>query len=227
MHLYLSEREKIGSITSKFDAFDADLSYHRPVTEGEPITELLEAAGRGSKLSEQKLFDLVYGELHKLAQSSMRREARPGVTLQASALVNEAYLRLVGERPIRWESRAHFYVTAARTMRRILIDHSRQRQAAKRDAGLRVEWEHADLAASPEGPGLLEMDQALDRLAELDPRQARVVELRFFAGLSVEEAAEVMGISPKTVKREWAFARAWLESELTRLPPCHQNNGID
>jgi RNA polymerase sigma factor (TIGR02999 family) len=197
---------------------------------GRPITELLNAASKGSKASEQELFELVYGELHHLAASFMRREADPGVTLQTSVLVNEAYLRLVGNRPIHWESRAHFLVIAARTMRRILIDHSRRRQSLKRDAGLRVEWEKAEAAPAhavePGQPGLIELDEALDRLEALDPRQARVVELRFFAGLSVEETAQVMDLSPKTVKREWAFARAWLEAELTRTPPCHRNTGI-
>ena len=196
-----------------------------PMDAAAPITELLDGVRQGNKASEQELFDLVYDQLHRLAEGFMRREAQPGVTLQPSALVNEAYLRLVGDLPMRWENRAHFFVTAARTMRRILIDHSRRRRAIKRDAGFRVEWEKAEVAPAPGGPGLIELDQALDRLAALDPREERIVELRFFAGLSVEETAQVMDLSPKTVKREWAFARAWLEAELTRIPPCHQNSG--
>jgi RNA polymerase sigma factor (TIGR02999 family) len=184
------------------------------VAADEPITLLLEASGRGDKAAEQRVLNLIYNELRRLADSSLKREARPGITLQTSALVNEAYLRLFAGQSPAWESRAHFYVTAARTMRRILIDHARSRQAAKRDAGIRVDWEKAEAAVGQPGPGLIEVDQALERLAALDARQARLVELRFFGGLNVEETAEVMGISTATVKREWAFARAWLETQL-------------
>lgn len=161
----------------------------------------------------QRLMDAVYNELYRLASSYMRRE-RPGHTLQASALVNEAYVRLVGVREIGWESRGHFYVAAAQTMRRILIDHSRRRASEKR-AGKwkRVSFDEG-LPLDHATEGMLDLDAALDRLASLDPRQARIVELRFFGGLTVEETAETLDISPKTVKRDWAVARAWLEGEL-------------
>jgi RNA polymerase sigma factor (TIGR02999 family) len=160
----------------------------------------------------QRLMSAVYDELYRLASGYMRRE-RPGHTLQASALVNEAYLRLVGHE-IDWESRRHFYVTAAQTMRRILIDHSRRRASEKR-AG---QWRRVtfDEGLPIDGPAedMLDLDAALDKLATLDPRQAQIVELRFFAGLTVEETAASLGISEKTVKRDWAVARAWLEGEL-------------
>lgn len=161
----------------------------------------------------QRLMDAVYDELYRLASGYMRRE-RPGHTLQASALVNEAYMRLVGAREIGWESRGHFYVTAAQTMRRILIDHSRRRASEKR-AGQwkRVSFDEG-LPIENASEAMLDLDAALDRLAALDPRQARIVELRFFGGLTVEETADTLGISPKTVKRDWAVARAWLEGEL-------------
>jgi RNA polymerase sigma factor (TIGR02999 family) len=158
--------------------------------------------------------ELVYAELRQLAGSYMRRE-RPDHTLQASALVNEAYLRLLGGGRVSWESRAHFFVTAAQTMRRILIDHARTRQTAKRSGiGQRVEMNEA-LAFVEEFPAqFVDLDAALVKLAERDPRQARIVELRFFAGLSVEEVTGILNISEKTVKRDWAMARAWLESQL-------------
>jgi len=161
---------------------------------------------------------VVYSELHKLAAGYMKRE-RPDHTLQASALVNEAYLRLVGDQKLSWESRAHFYVMAARTMRRILIDHSRRRAAGRRAADMRVDLEAADRVQAAPSDGLaaedmLALHNALERLAGMDERQARIVELRFFGGLSVEETASVMGISEKTVKRDWASARAWLLTQL-------------
>jgi RNA polymerase sigma factor (TIGR02999 family) len=145
----------------------------------------------------------------------MRRE-RPDHTLQASALVNEAYVRLIGNGPVSWESRAHFFVTAAQTMRRVLIDHARRHVAEKRGgAGVRIDLnENIAAVENTESGRMLDLDRALTRLAVLDARQARVVELRFFAGLTVEQTAEVMAISEKTVKRDWAVARAWLEGEI-------------
>jgi RNA polymerase sigma factor (TIGR02999 family) len=139
-------------------------------------------------------------------------------TLQTSALVNEAYVHLLGGGPISWESRAHFFMAAAQTMRRILIDHARSRQAAKRSgAGERIEMDEAFACVEEDPTRFVDLDTALKHLAGMDPRQARIVELRFFAGLSVEETAEVLRISPKTVKRDWALARAWLESQLRGL----------
>ena len=178
------------------------------------ITRLLAEVSSGKPASQEKLFNLVYRELHRLAAHFMTHERR-GHTLQTTALVNEAYLRLVGNRAISWQSRAHFYNAAARTMRRILVDHARKRVASKRPGELRVDLKdvHAVAGAPPEE--MLMLHKALDRLARLDARQAQVVELRYFAGLNVEETAQTMSISEKTVKRDWALARAWLESQLS------------
>ncbi|MBL8242328.1 MAG: sigma-70 family RNA polymerase sigma factor [Bryobacterales bacterium] len=180
------------------------------------ITQLLANVRDGDRDSQKRLMEAVYEELHRLATGYMRRE-RPDHTLQASALVNEAYVRLIGNGPLSWESRAHFFVTAAQTMRRVLIDHARRHLAEKRGgAGLRIELNENIVAVADTGSGrMLDLDRALTRLAELDPRQAKVVELRFFAGLTVEQTAEVLSISEKTVKRDWAVARAWLEGEIT------------
>lgn len=185
----------------------------RPLGDAD-ITRLLADARNGNRECEQRLMELVYTELHRLAAGYMRRE-RPDHTLQASALVNEAYLRLVGDQKINWESRAHFYVAAARTMRRILIDHARSHAAEKRGAGAhKVSIHEATAAVDADAVQMLSLESALRRLSEMDPRQAEIVELRFFGGLTVEETAEVLNISPKTVKRDWAVARAWLEAEL-------------
>lgn len=181
------------------------------------VTQLLADVADGKQGAEEQLAQIVYGELHRLAQGYMRRE-RVGHTLQATALVNEAYVRLIGERDVRWQSRAHFYVTAARTMRRILIDHARSKQTAKRDGGHAVTLNDALLTIDTRVDRSAEMvmiDEALVRLERLDPRQCKIVELRFFGGLTVEETAQALDISPKTVKRDWSVARAWLEAELT------------
>lgn len=160
---------------------------------------------------------LVYEELRKLAASHLKSE-RGNHTLQATALVHEAYLRLVGQRSVSWASRAHFYGISAQMMRRVLVDHARKRQASKRSPGavfLDLGEESASASGVPDRmPELLLLDQALTELERLDPRQAKVVELRFFAGLSVEETAEVAGISTATVKREWKTARAFLRHEI-------------
>lgn len=178
------------------------------------ITQFLAQVREGKPDSERRLFDLVYQELHRLASGLMRRERRDH-TLQASALVNEAYLRLVGHQDIDWESRSHFYMAAAQVMRRILIDHARKRQAGKRFTGIRRVDLHEAMTVAEENDGqLLDLDSALNRLAAIDPRQSKIVELRFFAGLTVDETARVLSVSEKTVKRDWAVARAWLEGEL-------------
>jgi RNA polymerase sigma factor (TIGR02999 family) len=179
------------------------------------ITQLLAHVQNGDREAERQLMEAVYDELHRLAAGYMRRE-RADHTLQASALVNEAYVRLIGNGPVSWESRAHFFVTAAQTMRRVLIDHARRHVAGKRGgAGVRIELnENIAAVENTESGRMLDLDRALTRLAALDARQARVVELRFFAGLTVEQTAEVMAISEKTVKRDWAVARAWLEGEI-------------
>lgn len=165
------------------------------------------------------LFASVYEELRRLAAAALRRE-RPDHTLQATALVHEAYLRLADEPGARWEDRAHFTAVAARAMRRILVDHARARNAAKRGSGAG----HISLADfepgvidSGMGVDLVALDDALARLASFDERQARIVELRFFAGLSVDESAAVIGASPRTVKRDWQMARAWLKRDMSRL----------
>jgi len=179
------------------------------------ITRLLNATAAGDTSAEADLVDAVYQELHRLASSYMRREHRLDHTLQPTALVNEAYLLLIGDNPVNWDNRAHFYSAAAKTMRRVLIDHARSHRAVKRSGRLeRVKLDDALIAVDAKANDLLELDAALDRLALLDERQARVVELRFFGGLTVEETAKVTGISEKTVKRDWALARAWLENEL-------------
>jgi RNA polymerase sigma factor (TIGR02999 family) len=178
------------------------------------VTALLQEWSRGDREALEKLTPLVYDELRKIAAGYMREE-RPGHTLQATALVNEAYLRLIGQKRVSWQNRAHFFGIAAQLMRRVLIDHARRRQAAKRGAGSIRLTSSVDVAGSPEQDfDLLAVDGALSRLEQLDAPQARIVELRFFGGLTVEETAEVAGISTATVKREWRTARAWLRHEV-------------
>ena len=187
----------------------------------ENVTQLLVSWGNGDRAALDALAPMVYDELRRLAQSYLRRE-RSDHTLQGTALVNEAYLRLVDQRNVQWQNRAHFFGVAAQMIRRILVDHARGHQAAKRGAGaaklsldeaLGVPGSHQDL-------NLVNLDEALETLQTLDPRQARVIELRYFTGLSIEETAEVVGISPATVKREWTAARAWLYRELSRRDPA-------
>ena len=163
-----------------------------------------------------ELVPLVYDELRRLARGYLGRE-RPGQTLQPTALVNEAYLRLVKDRKQDWRTRAHVVGIAAMSMRHILIERARARDAQKRGGGrARVTLEEGLLAGDAQTVDLLAVDEALTRLAGIDARQARLVELRFFGGLTVDECAEVLGVSPATVKRDWTFARAWLQREITR-----------
>ncbi|MBS1832896.1 MAG: sigma-70 family RNA polymerase sigma factor [Acidobacteria bacterium] len=177
------------------------------------VTLLLEEIARGNRDVEGKLLEVVYPELHRLASAFMRRE-RPDHTLRPTALINEAYLRLVGRQPRTIESRLHFLNIAAQIMRRILIDHARGAQARKRAAGNRLELDES-MAISVDDPDpILAIDQAITRLTAVDTRLAQVVELRYFGGFSVDETAEILKMSPKTVKRDWALARAWLEDEL-------------
>lgn len=181
------------------------------------ITLLLQQAGSGDPDIERQVFEALYAELRRLAGYQMRKE-RVNHTLQPTALVNEAYLRLIGAKSINWESRAHFLNAASQIMRRILIDHARAVQSAKRPgARQRVEFDDAMPGVVTDPETVLAVDAALTRLAKLDARQVRIVELRYFAGLSVEETAKVVGVSEKTVKRDWAMARAWLEGELRSL----------
>jgi RNA polymerase sigma factor (TIGR02999 family) len=178
------------------------------------ITGLLHQIADGNADAASELVPLIYDELHKLAACFMARERRDH-TLQTTALVHEAYLRLVQQRNGSWNNRAHFYGAAAGIMRRILVDHARARHTAKRGGRAHhVPLEDAEGLVGDQPDGLLRFDSALTRLAERSVRQARVVELRFFAGLDVDETAEVLTISPKTVKRDWSVARAWLLREL-------------
>jgi RNA polymerase sigma-70 factor, ECF subfamily len=178
------------------------------------VTALLRKAAAGDASVAAELVPLVYDELRRLAAHLMARE-RPGHTLQTTALVHEAYLRLAQQRHAGWNSRAHFYGAAAGIMRRILVDHARARRTVKRGGDApRVPLEDATSWLDEQPDDLLRLDAALTRLGERSPRQVRVVELRFFAGLDVEETAEALAVSSKTVKRDWSVARAWLHREL-------------
>ena len=177
---------------------------------GQGVTALLKEWAAGDRAALERLMPLVYEDLRRLAASHLRAE-RGNHTLQPTALVNEAYLRLVGQRSVSWTNRAHFFGIASRMMRRILVDHARKRLRDKRNPGtIYVDIGRSLTGAADRAPELLALDDALTELEKLDPRQAKVVELRFFAGLSVEETAEVAGISTATVKREWKTARAFL-----------------
>jgi RNA polymerase sigma factor (TIGR02999 family) len=180
------------------------------------ITDLLLKIQQGNAGAYEALLPLVYDELRQLAARSMRQE-RDGHTLQPTALVHEAFLRLVDQRSANFESRRHFFAVAATLMRRILVDHARRTQADKRGYRMVVPLQdHMDAAAPEETHEVIEVDEALKQLAALDARQAQVVELRYFAGLSVEETASVLGVSDRTVKRDWAVARAFLHRALDR-----------
>lgn len=179
------------------------------------ITALLSDLRNGDRSAEARLVPLVYAELHRIAARYARRE-RSGHTLQPTALVHEAYMRLVGD-DRRWTDRRHFFAVASSLMRNILVDYARSRNAAKRGGGARVELKDSDRSQPPGRlEDLLSLDEALSRLSKLDERQCRIVEMRFFGGLSEEEIAEVLGISARTVKRDWTLARAWLHNELSR-----------
>ena len=178
------------------------------------VTNLLRAWRAGDAGAGEQLLPIVYAELHRRAAAAMRREDA-GHTLQPTALVHEAYMRLVDQRQGDWQNRSQFYGIAARMMRRVLIDHAREHLAAKRGGGAQqVTLSGIEAAGSDDAVEVLALHDALEKLAALDERQAKVVELRYFGGLSVEEAAEALDISPATVKREWATARAWLKREL-------------
>ena len=179
------------------------------------VTQLLRAWSRGDEAALEALIPLIYRELRQRAHRYMGRE-RPGHTLQTTALINEVYLRLVGSK-VAWESRNQFFAIAARMMRRVLVDHARTRRSLKRGGeGRPVSLDEEHLAAGQPDRDLVSLDDALDALAALDPRKVRVVELRFFGGLSVEETAEVLKVSPQTVLRDWKLAKVWLLREMTR-----------
>jgi RNA polymerase sigma-70 factor (ECF subfamily) len=187
----------------------------RSVSANPDVSELLEAWSKGDQAALETLIPLVQGELRRLAHGQLRR-ARSGHLLQTTALVNEAYLRLVDQR-VEWRNRSHFFGIAARLMRRIVVDEARSRLSAKRGGGvLNLVFDEALSSSPARAREIVDLDEALDRLAKLDARQARLVELRYFGGLTVEETAEVLDISPATVKREWMTAKAWLRHELKR-----------
>jgi RNA polymerase sigma factor (TIGR02999 family) len=181
-----------------------------------PITDLLHAARDGDASAREALARAVYDELHQLASAYLRRE-RADHTWQPTALVHEAYLRLAGQDAVVWQNRAHFFGIASQIMRRLLVDHARRAHAKRRDGGQPVTLDvalHDGQAAVAQD--VLDVHEALERLARFDARQARLVELRFFVGLTIQETAEVLGVSEATVSREWALARAWLQAELAK-----------
>jgi len=177
------------------------------------VTRLLLAWSDGREAAAIPLMDAVYEELRHLARGYLMRE-RGDHSLPATALVHEAYLKLIDQRRVRWQNRAHFYAVAAQVMRRLLVDHARARQAAKRGVQITIPLDGIDVAGGGRSADLIALDTALEKLAALDARQARLVELRFFGGLTVDEAAAAMDIAAITVKRDWAIARTWLHREL-------------
>jgi len=185
---------------------------HRPSSQH--VTELLARAGEGDATAAEAVFPLIYEQLHGLAEQQMRRE-RPGHTLQPTALVHEVYMRLLGERDASWSSRSHFFAAAATAMRRILVNHAVARKTAKRGGDRqRVLLDDVAEAFEDRSIDLLALDDALTRLGELSPEQARIVELRFFAGLTVQRTADVLDRSERSVQYDWSMARAWLRGEL-------------
>jgi RNA polymerase sigma factor (TIGR02999 family) len=188
-----------------------------PLPQSQDVTTLLRAWSRGDGTALERLTPLIYDELRRLARSHIRRE-RAGDSLAPTGLVNEAYLRLIDASAIEWQDRVHFLSVSSRIMRRVLIDAARRRSAQKRGAAARadgaVDVEHIPAAGSDRAAALCALDDALEALARLDPRRAQVIELRFFGGLSVDETAELLAVSPQTVMRDWKLARAWLMREL-------------
>jgi RNA polymerase sigma-70 factor, ECF subfamily len=192
------------------------LRYNSPIPSTPPITELLMAWGDGDQAALDQLIPIVHAELRRLAHRAMRGE-RPGHTLQATGLVNEAFMRLVELKRIRWQNRVHFFAISARLMRRILVDVARSKRSHKRGDGVEnVSLDEALTVTQERGADLVALDDALKALAVVDSRKSEVVELKFFGGLSVQETAEALQVSPETVMRDWQFAKVWLLRELTR-----------
>jgi RNA polymerase sigma factor (TIGR02999 family) len=180
------------------------------------VTELLVGWSNGDKEALDRIVPIVYDELRKQAARYLRRE-RAGHTLQTTALIHEAYIRLVDQKNVRWQNRAHFFGISAQLMRRILVDHARTKGRAKRGGSdIRVSLDDTNLIAKGTDLDIIAVDEALERLAQIDEQQSKIVELRFFSGLTVEETAEVLKISPATVKRDWSMAKAWLHREISR-----------
>jgi RNA polymerase sigma-70 factor, ECF subfamily len=195
----------------------ADLREESAMSSSEPseITQLLHRLEAGDRSGVDRLFSAVYQELRNMAAKCFQREAK-GNTLQPTALVHEAYMKLVDQKAVDWQGRTHFFAVAAQAMRRILVDHARQRGAAKRGGGQkRLQLDDQLVSGFQPNDDILAVDEALSKLAQLDPRQAELVELRFFGGLSVDEAADALGISKRAAEREWTMVRAWLRRELS------------
>jgi RNA polymerase sigma factor (TIGR02999 family) len=184
-------------------------------TSSKEVTQLLADWRGGNNQALEELMPLVYKELHRLADHYLRRE-RVGHTLQATALINEAYLRIINQDEVNWQNRSHFFGVAAQMMRRILVDHARSHLYAKRGGGAQKLTinEALDVPQQERDLDLVALDDALQRLEQIDPQQSKIIELRFFGGLTIEETAEVLGISPATIKRDWNWAKAWLYREL-------------
>lgn len=179
------------------------------------VTQLLIAWGKGDESARDQLIPLVYEELHRLAHKHIRKE-RPGHTLQTSALVNEAFVRLVDQKDVHWQNRTHFFAIAAQMMRRILVDYARSRRYAKRGGNAKQVTLNEELIMSDQrSEEVVALDEALGELANIDERKGKVVELRFFGGLSIEETADVLSVSPGTVMRDWTLAKAWLKRAMT------------
>jgi len=187
-----------------------------PDVSPQEVTQLLADWGKGDRSALDKLFPLVHSELRRIAQRQMNQE-RGGHTLQATALVNEAYLKLVGQQSFEWQNRAHFFAVCAQVMRHILIDHARAHARDKRGGGaIQVSLNEVAVVAEEQAPYILALDEALRRLERLDPQKGKIVELRYFGGLTVEETAEFLKTSQRTVEREWTAAKAWLYRELSQ-----------
>ena len=186
-----------------------------PTLSSQEVTQLLAAWGKGDRSALDKLLPLVHSELRRIAQHQMSQE-RPGHTLQATALVNEAYLKLTGQQGFDWQNRAHFFAVCAQVMRHILIDHARAHAREKRGGGaVKVSLNDALVVVEDQTAHFIALDDALRVLERLDPQKGKIVELRYFGGLSIEEAAEVLNVSPRTVRREWQRAKAWLYRMMT------------
>jgi len=185
------------------------------LSSSQPVSALLAQWQAGDEEALGALLPIVYDELRRLAHRYLQKE-RPGHTLQSTALVHEAYLRLIKQGEKEFENRAHFFAICAQLMRQILVEHARSQRAAKRDFGRRLTLDDAANAAKIRSVDLIALDDALTDLAKLDQKQSRIVELRYFGGLSIEETSQVLGVSPATIKREWATARAWLHHEMSR-----------
>lgn len=185
------------------------------MSDRDDVTKILDRISKGSSTAPDELLPLVYDDLRSLAHAYFSNE-KSDHTLQATALVHEAYIRLVNWENVSWQNRAHFFAVAAEVMRKVLIDHARKRSAQKRSGGQRILLEDAVSLPNQKELDVLRLEEALSSLESVDPRQAKIVELRFFGGLSIEETAYVMNVSETTVRREWTFAKAWFQRELTR-----------